>query len=192
MLRAKALIGLAAAILTGACIGGRSEAEETDAPKMLIELHAKAYVENWVVFGGGIKEMYLYQPTTAKRTARGTTTVWGVNMPNPDSTDWYGSRHAFLESKRKRHESTSGWERYFYTKVQWEIDCQKGQVGITQMVFYDEDGVVIRSGKPSDDLEDPVPDSNADRFLRSFCNQTRRRYFREVFDDTTSSSEGNR
>jgi len=108
-------------------------------------------------------------------------------MPGPDSTGWYASRRAVLEKYRKEGWSVKGWENYFYTRLQWEIDCDRQQLRILQIVFYDEDKEVIKSADLRGALEDQVPDSNGDGLLRSFCEPGQRLYFQEYFDDTTGT-----
>jgi hypothetical protein len=149
-------------------------------PKPLLDTYAKAYTENWVVFGGGYHQYYCFIPRTIQTTARGTKTVWGVNLQNADSTDWLSSRAAVSEIRQPIHGDPNRYAKYLLTKLQWEVDCASQRTRIVQILDYDEDGSVIWSAQVAEKLEVPVPDSNGEGLLRALCDENDRITFQDL------------
>jgi hypothetical protein len=171
--------------------GARAQAPSDTAtiPDPVAKIYGKACAENWVVFGGGYHQTYLYIPRTIRTTEKGTKTVWGVNvqsMTGADSAaDLQTSRAAITEVRGNSHlgEATlQKYGRYLQTKVQWEVDCVHQRVRILQCIDYDEDGNVLLSFEVPGTLEDPVPETNGEGLLRAFCNPAHRNYFRDLFN----------
>jgi hypothetical protein len=155
-----------------------------DIPKPLLDLYAKAYVENWVAFGGGCHQTYYFLPKTIRRTARGTSTVWSVEVQEMDSTNWRSSLAAVKEQRERVRPGVEGYERYLFSKTQWEVDCRRQLVRILQFIDYDEDGnVIVADQLKHPKFEEPVPDTNGEGLLRSFCHPSQRKYFRKLLDE---------
>jgi hypothetical protein len=106
-------------------------------PKPLLDLYAKAVIEHWVWFGGGLHQNYWFRPGTAHRTKAGTTILWTVFVQEGDSTgDWSSGREAVIAERSKNHHSIEGYETYLMTTVQWEVDCSNHKERILQLLDY--------------------------------------------------------
>jgi hypothetical protein len=148
-------------------------------PKPLLHEFAKAYEEDWVVFGSGLHQNYFFLPRTIQDTAHGTKTVWGVNLQGADSTDWLSSRAAMIEQQRRRGDPDR-YDKYLLTKVQWEVDCSHHRARIVQIIDYDENGNVLWSSRIQGELEEPEHDSNGEGLVRAFCDPGTRITFRDL------------
>jgi hypothetical protein len=163
---------------TGAALD--SLIDTTDIPKPLLATFERAYDEKWVVFGGGFKQNYFLLPRTIKATTRGTKTVWGVNVQGSDGGNWYSARAAIIQQRSQAGGDAAPYAWYLLTRVQWEIDCAHGRMRMLQLIDVDESGKVIGSWRYDDPLEQPVPDSNGENLVRSFCEPKLRVTFRDV------------
>lgn len=177
------LVGITTGLILAAGARAQELPDSSSIPKPLLEEYAKATVDGWVWFGGGFKQQYWYLPKTIRKTPRGTSTVWAVNIQEVDSTnDWTAAREAIVAHYREQGMSTVGYEHYLLTKVQWEVDCVHQRSRVIQLLDYAEDGHVLFSGNSGDKLEDPVPETNAENILRSFCNPRLRVTFRRLLE----------
>jgi len=154
--------------------------DTADIPKPMLATFERAYIENWVVFGSGYHQNFFFLPRTIRTTARGTKTVWGVNVQGADPDGWLTARAAIIEQRSKLGADAKPYARYLLTKVQWEIDCDGQRMRMVQLVDCDDTGKAIWSGRYTDKLEKPVAGSNGDNLVRTFCEPKLRITFRDV------------
>ncbi len=108
--------------------------------------------------------------------------IWGGgDIQAIDSTgDWTSAREAIIAERERKNLPTAGYETYLLTKVQWEVDCARQKARILKIIEYSEDGGVLYSGNPKDELEEPAPETNGENLLRVFCHPRLRKTFREL------------
>jgi hypothetical protein len=184
------LILMILALLIQATAASAQPADTLNIPTPVLDVYAKAYAEDWVQFGGGFHQIYLYLPRTIKATARGTKTVWGVNVQSMSGADTLcdlnTSRRAITKQREEAHfppEKLEKYATYLMTKIQWEVDCVHQRTRIIQFLDYDEEGNMIFSHEmKSSKLDDPVPDSNGEGLLKAFCDPQHRNHFRDLLD----------